>query len=58
MDAETFYNHFRESLNFLGLRFHNMYLAQMSIKDGDVVISYQGLSVSIKLPKEGEQPKP
>lgn len=56
MNAELFYETFKEGLAFLGVGFHNKDLVKVSIKDGFFSMSYSGKSCEIKLGESNVPP--
>lgn len=54
MNAEDFYEEFKNALNFLGLGWSQKHLAKVFIKDGAFWMCYGSRTVSLKLPTVAE----
>ena len=52
MSADDLYTHLKESLNFFGLRFHEMHKVAISINGDFIKFSYADLSIEFLVPNE------
>lgn len=55
MTADDLYAHLKESLDFFGLRFHEMHKVAVSIKGDFIKFSYADLSIEVLVPNEPKE---
>ena len=52
MNADEFYEDFKNTLDFLGLRWGEKHLAKVSVRGDSIIFSYENKSVSIVINNE------
>ena len=57
MNAEQFYDEYKNCLNFLGVKWGEKELATVSVKEGWVVISYDGRQATFLVGEEAQWTK-
>lgn len=48
MDAESFYDEFKEALKYLGVSWGSKYLVKVSVENDSIILSYKTKSVMLK----------
>lgn len=52
MKLEGLYQDMKDALGFLGLRFHDKELVDVTLDGGDLVFSYGGRSARVEIPRK------